>query len=154
MANKKKIDKVAANAQKAKDKAYGKENVEFANYRSYGKASKADIKNNAKQNKIMSISASGTSKPKVTDTGKTAKTDLFAAKVYNANISKVDSDAYDILKKKAKAAGLTGQEATNAIEKALKVVSRRMKSDRSRTATRTSAIQKRESKKRSNTDLS
>jgi hypothetical protein len=66
----------------------------------------------------------------------------------------VDLDAYDILAKKAKAAGLKGKDAEVAISKAIKGVSSRMKNDRQRTASRGEFIARRERKKRQNTDLS
>jgi hypothetical protein len=69
-------------------------------------------------------------------------------------VKKVDSDAYNLLAKKAKAAGLKGSDATAAINKALKAVSTRMTNDRQRTASRGEAIVRRESKKRKNTNLS
>jgi hypothetical protein len=68
-------------------------------------------------------------------------------------VKKVDSDAYDLLAKKAKAAGLKGADATAAINKALKAVSTRMTNDRQRTASRGEAIARRESNKRKNTNL-
>jgi hypothetical protein len=74
--------------------------------------------------------------------------------VTKASVKKVDSDAYNLLAKKAKAAGLKGTDATAAINKALKAVSTRMTNDRQRTASRGEAIVRRESKKRKNTDLS
>lgn len=74
--------------------------------------------------------------------------------VTKASVKKVDSDAYNLLAKKAKAAGLKGSDATAAINKALKAVSTRMTNDRQRTASRGEAIVRRESKKRKNTNLS
>ena len=68
-------------------------------------------------------------------------------------VKKVDSDAYNILSKKAKAAGLKGADATAAINKALKAVSTRMTNDRQRTASRGEAIVRREERKRRNTNL-
>jgi hypothetical protein len=68
-------------------------------------------------------------------------------------VKKVDSDAYNLLSKKAKAAGLKGADAEAAINKALKAVSTRMTNDRQRTASRGEAIVRRESKKRKNTNL-
>jgi ElaB/YqjD/DUF883 family membrane-anchored ribosome-binding protein len=64
--------------------------------------------------------------------------------VTKASVKKVDSDAYDILEKRAKAAGLKGSDATAAINKALKAVSTRMTNDRQRTASRGEAIVRRE----------
>jgi BRCT domain type II-containing protein len=68
-------------------------------------------------------------------------------------VKKVDSDAYNVLSKRAKAAGLKGAEAEAAINKAFKTVSTRMTNDRQRTASRGEAIVRRESKKRSNKNL-
>ena len=73
--------------------------------------------------------------------------------VTKASVKKVDADAYYLLAKMAKAAGLKGADATAAIQKALKTVSTRMTNDRQRTASRGEAIVRRESKKRKNTDL-
>ena len=73
--------------------------------------------------------------------------------VTKASVKKVDSDAYDILAKRAKAAGLKGSDATAAINKALKAVSTRMTNDRQRTASRGEAIVRREERKRRNTNL-
>ena len=73
--------------------------------------------------------------------------------VTKASVKKVDSDAYDILEKRAKAAGLKGSDATAAINKALKAVSTRMTNDRQRTASRGEAIVRREERKRRNTNL-
>ena len=73
--------------------------------------------------------------------------------VTKASVKKVDADAYNLLSKRAKAAGLKGKEAEVAISKALKAVSTRMTNDRQRTASRGEAIVRRESKKRKNTNL-
>ena len=69
-------------------------------------------------------------------------------------VKKVDSDAYNVLAKRAKLAGLKGKSAEAAISKALKTVSTRMSNDRNRTANRAEAIARREAKKRKNTNLS
>jgi hypothetical protein len=68
-------------------------------------------------------------------------------------VKKVDSDAYNVLSKRAKAAGLKGKEAEAAIQKAFKTVSTRMTNDRQRTASRGEAIVRREAKKRSSKNL-
>jgi hypothetical protein len=73
--------------------------------------------------------------------------------VTKASVKKVDADAYNLLAKRAKAAGLKGKDADAAIQKAIKAVSTRMTNDRQRTASRGEAIARRESKKRKNTDL-
>ena len=74
---------------------------------------------------------------------------------YNERIvvKKVDSDAYDVLSNLAKGKALKGAEAEKAIQKAYKAVASRMQNDRNRTASRAEFIAKRESKKRSNTNL-
>ena len=73
--------------------------------------------------------------------------------VTKASVKTVDSDAYNILAKRAKAAGLKGQDAKIAISKSLNAISRQMETDRGRSATRAEGIAKREQKKRRNTDL-
>jgi len=70
-----------------------------------------------------------------------------------ATVKKVNLDAYDLLAKQAKAAGLKGKEAETAISRAIKRVSTRMTNDRQRTASRGEAIVRREAKKRSGTNL-
>ena len=74
---------------------------------------------------------------------------------YNERIvvKKVDSDAYDVLSNLAKGKALKGAEAEKAIQKAYKAVASRMQNDRNRTASRAEFIAKRESNKRSNTNL-
>jgi ElaB/YqjD/DUF883 family membrane-anchored ribosome-binding protein len=72
----------------------------------------------------------------------------------DVKVKKVDSDAYNVLAKRAKLAGLKGKSAEAAISKALKTVSTRMSNDRNRTANRAEAIARREAKKRKNTNLS
>jgi hypothetical protein len=74
--------------------------------------------------------------------------------VSKASAKKVDVDAYNLLAKRAKAAGLKGKDAEVAIQKAIKAVSTRMTNDRQRTASRGEFIARRERKKRQNTDLS
>jgi NAD(P)H-flavin reductase len=73
--------------------------------------------------------------------------------VTKASVKRVDSDAYNLLAKRAKAAGLKGQDAKIAISKSLNAISRQMETDRGRSATRAEGIAKREQKKRRNTDL-
>ena len=70
-----------------------------------------------------------------------------------ATVKKVDADAYDMLSKLAKGKALKGAEAEKAIQKAYKAVASRMQNDRNRTASRAEFIAKRESNKRSNTNL-
>jgi hypothetical protein len=141
-------------ANKATRKAYGKKEIKVNDYLAFGNLSKKDRKNQDKMDKISSIRGSGSSKIEVKDTGKYTKGGDWPSKKLKVTISKVDSDAYKVLKKKATIAGLSGVDAKIAIDKALMIVAPRMKSDRSRTATRAKAIDKRESKKRRNTNLS
>ena len=75
------------------------------------------------------------------------------AMVTKASVKRVDSDAYNLLAKRAKAAGLKGRDANIAISKSLNAISRQMETDRGRSATRAEGIAKREQKKRRNTDL-
>ena len=75
------------------------------------------------------------------------------AMVTKASVKTVDSDAYNLLAKRAKAAGLKGKDAKVAISKSLNAISRQMETDRGRSATRAEGIAKREQKKRRNTDL-
>ena len=70
-----------------------------------------------------------------------------------AKVKRVDIDAYDLLAKQAKAAGLKGKAAEIAISNAIKKVSTRMTNDRQRTASRGEAIVRREERKRRNTNL-
>jgi hypothetical protein len=84
----------------------------------------------------------------------TAKQGMGGPYDEKAKVKRVDLDAYDILAKRAKAAGLKGKSAEAAISKALKTVSTRMSNDRNRTANRAEAIARREAKKRKNTNLS
>jgi len=154
MAKKKNTPKsTESQARKAAKKAYGKKELKVNDYLAFGNLSKKERKNQNKMDKISAIRSSGTSKPEIKDTGKYTKGGAWPAKKLKVTVSKVDSDAYNILKKKAKAAGLSGVDADIAISKALKVVAPRMKSERSRTATRAKGIANREQKKRSNTDL-
>ena len=83
----------------------------------------------------------------------TAKQGMSALYEEKATVKKVDLDAYDLLAKQAKAAGLKGKEAETAISRAIKKVSTRMTNDRQRTASRGEAIVRREAKKRSGTNL-
>ena len=73
--------------------------------------------------------------------------------ITKVSVKKVDSDAYNVLAKRAKAAGLKGKDAKAAIDKAIKSVSTRMANERGRTATRAEGIARRETKKRRNTRL-
>jgi hypothetical protein len=129
-------------AKKAKDKAYGTKEV-----RIYKKTNVKDI---------VAAKASVNRRAKILDnSGKVISTRyggiLGSTKL--AKIKKTDVDAYNLLAKRAKAAGLKGKDAKVAISKSLDVISRQMKTDRGRSATRAEGIAKREQKKRRNTDL-
>ena len=171
-AAKKPTPKVAANSkagaksteQKAKEAramASGTKSIKFTNVQTYGNISKKDQKNMQAQNKILSIANKIDGKKTLGETVKLAPTgkmkkagsSFLSAKEYKAIVKKVDSDAYDLLVKKAKAVGLKGMDAEIAIDKALKNVSNRMKNDRQRTASRGEAIVRREERKRRNTNL-
>jgi hypothetical protein len=94
----------------------------------------------------------------LTNTGKAIKLTGkrgMSGELYDKKITakKVDIDAYDLLAKQAKAAGLKGKAAEIAISNAIKKVSTRMTNDRQRTASRGEAIVRREERKRRNTNL-
>jgi hypothetical protein len=165
-AAKKPTPKVAANskagakstAQKARDareKASGTQSFKVAGVRQFGGTpTKYEKQNAAKVSATYALKKNNEKGVKVEETkGKTKLMSGFA-KVYKVTTPKVDADAYSILAKKAKAAGLKGMDAEAAVEKAMKAVSTRMKNDRQRTASRGEAIVRRERKKRQNTDLS
>jgi hypothetical protein len=129
-------------AKKAKDKAYGTKEV-----RIYKKTKLKDI---------VADKASVNRRAKILgNSGKVISTRyggiLGSTKL--AKIKKTDVDAYDLLAKRAKAAGLKGKDAKVAISKAIKGVSTRMANERGRTATRAEGIARRETKKRRNTRL-
>jgi len=165
-AAKKPTPKVAANSkagaksteQKAKEAramASGKISFKVGGVRQYGGTPTKYEKENAR--KVSATYALKDNNRKNVDVKETKdKTKLMSgmAKVYKVTAPKVDADAYNVLAKKAKAAGLTGSDADAAISKAMKAVSTRMRNDRQRTASRGEAIVRRESKKRKNTDLS
>jgi hypothetical protein len=129
-------------AKKAKDKAYGTKEV-----RIYKKTNLKDI---------VAAKASVNRRAKILDnSGKVISTRyggiLGTTKL--AKSKKTDVDAYNLLAKRAKAAGLKGKDAKVAISKAIKGVSTRMANERGRTATRAEGIARRETKKRRNTRL-
>ena len=166
MAEKKKATpKVAANSkagaksteQKAKEAramASGTKSFKVAGVRQYGgDFTKYEKENANKVAATYALKKSNKKDVKVEETkGKTRLMSGFA-KVYKVTSPKVDIDAYNVLAKKAKAAGLKGSDADAAIEKAIRTVSTRMRNDRQRTASRGEAIVRRESKKRKNTNL-
>jgi hypothetical protein len=151
----------AQKAKEARAMASGTKSIKFTNVQTYGNISKKDQKNMQAQNKILSIANKIDGKKTLGETVKLAPTgkrkkassSFLSAKEYKAIVKKVDSDAYDLLVKKAKAVGLKGMDADIAIDKALKNVSNRMKNDRQRTASRGEAIVRREERKRRNTNL-
>ena len=130
-------------AKKAKDKAYGTKEI-----RVYKKTNLKDL---------LAVKASVNRRTKIlNNAGKLISVSrgggiLGSTKV--AESKKTDVDAYNLLAKRAKAAGLKGKDAKAAISKSLDVISRQMKTDRGRSATRAKGIAKRESNKRKNTDL-
>jgi hypothetical protein len=137
----------AAKAKAARAKASGKVEIDTIKKEGFFSGKKpSDAKYTRKANVLASNKKLTPTKAK----------DLYSGgptMVTKASVKKVDSDAYNLLAKKAKAAGLKGADATAAINKALKAVSTRMTNDRQRTASRGEAIARRESKKRKNTDL-
>lgn len=137
----------AAKAKAARDKASGTKQINVNKAQSFGSEIISGAKPKVGRNARVLTNAGKA----ITLTGKRGMSgDLYDKKI---TVKKVDIDAYDILSKKAKAAGLKGKEAESAIQKAIKTVSTRMTNDRQRTASRGEAIARRESKKRSNTNL-
>jgi len=65
-----------------------------------------------------------------------------------ATYSKIDSDAYDRVMKRAAKSGLSPKDAEKAIKNAIIVSSSNLRTDRSRTAARTEAVAKRELKRK------
>jgi len=165
-AAKKPTPKVAANskagaksteqkAKEARSKASGKISFKVAGVRQYGGTpTKYEKENSAKVSATYALKDNNRKNVDVKETKDKTKLMEGFAKVYKVTAPKVDADAYDILAKKAKAAGLKGMDAEAAISKAMKAVSTRMRNDRQRTASRGEAIVRRESKKRKGTDLS
>jgi hypothetical protein len=143
-----------AKAKAARANASGTKTFKVAGVRSSNPETKYEKKNQAKVAATYTVKKNNEKGVKVEETK--GKTRLMSgmAKVYKVTAPKVDLDAYNLLAKRAKAAGLKGMEADIAIEKAIKSVSTRMKNDRQRTASRGEAIVRRERKKRMNTDLS
>ena len=163
MAEKKKA-KVAANSkagaksteQKAKEAramASGTKSFKVAGVRMSNPETKYEKANANKVAATYAVKKGNEKGVKVEETK--GKTRLMSgmAKVYKVTAPKVDLDAYNVLAKKANAAGLKGSDADAAIEKAIRTVATRMRNDRQRTASRGEAIVRRESKKRKNTNL-
>ena len=143
-----------AKAKAARANASGTKTFKVAGVRSTNPDTKYAKKNQAKVAATYSLKKSNEKGVKVEETKGKSKLMSGMAKVYKVTAPKVDLDAYNLLAKKAKSAGLKGMEADAAIEKALKNVATRMRNDRQRTASRGEAIVRREKKKRMNTDLS
>jgi hypothetical protein len=106
----------AQRAKEARAMASGTKSIKFTNVQTYGNISKKDQKNMQAQNKILSIANKIDGKKTLGETVKLAPTgkrkkassSFLSAKEYKAIVKKVDSDAYDLLVKKAKAVGLKG----------------------------------------------
>ena len=73
--------------------------------------------------------------------------------VTKVSVKKVDSDAYNTLARRAKAAGLKGKDAKAAIERSLGIVSTRMETERGRSARRAEAKARQNKSRRRNTPL-
>ena len=137
-------------AKKARSKASGKVEIDTIKKVGFVKSllQKPSDKKYSRKAKVLNA---------VTGELKPTKYKKFYARgpvmVTKASVKTVDSDAYNLLAKRAKAAGLKGKDAKVAISKSLDVISRQMKTDRGRSATRAEGIAKREQKKRRNTDL-
>ena len=136
----------AAKAKAARAKASGTKKINVRKQRSIVQELTSDKQSVGRNARVLSKAG------KVIKV--TAKQGMGGPYDEKAKVKKVDLDAYDILAKKAKAAGLKGKDAEAAISKAIKGVSSRMKNDRQRTASRGEFIARRERKKRQNTDLS
>jgi hypothetical protein len=165
MAEKKKpTPKVAANSkagaksteQKAKEAramASSKVTYKIANVRMSNPETKYEKANQAKVSATESISKSNRKNVDIQKSKGATRLGGGFFGVLKVTTPKVDVDAYNVLAKRAKAAGLKGSDADAAIDKALKAVTNRMKNDRQRTASRGEAIVRRETKKRRNTNL-
>ena len=142
-------------AKSAREKAYGKKTVyvdkPFKAEGSNKKVSTPDLKKAKalkKQGKATIQNISKKEAYKNFESTRPAKT------MAKAKYSNVDSDAYDLLMKRAQNAGLTPAQTKKAISQALKATARQMGSERSRTATRATGIEKREAKKKINKFMS
>ena len=131
-------------AKKARDAASGTKKIPMDKKESFAKALKREVlegKSPSVSREVKVLAKQGRVNSQSVD--------------YNNNVTvkKVDSDAYRILSNLAKGKALKGAEAENAINKAYKGMRNRMQNDRDRTASRAEFIAKRESNKRSNTNL-
>jgi len=136
----------AEKAKAARDMASGTKKINVRSYKNLADELSSDTPRTNRNAKVLAKAG------KVIKV--TAKQGVSGPYAEKATVKKVDLDAYDLLAKRAKSAGLKGKEAESAISKALKAVSTRMTNDRQRTASRGEAIVRREAKKRRSTDLS
>jgi hypothetical protein len=135
-------------AQKAKEARAMASGTKKINVRSYKNLADELSSDTPRTNRNAKVLAKAGKVIKVT-----AKQGVSGPYAEKATVKKVNLDAYDLLAKQAKAAGLKGAEAETAISRAIKKVSTRMTNDRQRTASRGEAIVRREAKKRSGTNL-
>ena len=149
----------ADKAKAAREKAYGKK-TEYFDKPSRGEVGeritstgweKAKALEKAKKTKIKSAT-----KKDVMQVYEADKADAkrLAKETAKARYSNVDSDAYDLLMKRARDAGMSASQTKKAISQALKSTARQIGTERSRTATRGTGIAKREAKKKMNKFIS
>jgi acetoin utilization deacetylase AcuC-like enzyme len=143
-------------AKKAKQKAYGKK-TDYFDKPSKGEVGervtstgweKAKALEKAKKTKIKNAT-----KKEVYQAYESDEKNLVKSTA-KARYSNVDSDAYDLLMKRAQAAGMSASQTKKAISQALKSTARQIGTERSRTATRATGIAKREAKKKMNKFIS
>jgi hypothetical protein len=150
MAGKKEKRSVESRAKEARSKASGKIEIDTIKKVGFVKSlgQKPSDKKYSRKAKILDKSNKLIS---------ATKTKQFYAggpeMVTKASVKKVDSDAYNLLAKRAKAKGLKGKDAEIAIAKSLNAISRQMGTERNRSASRAEAISRREKNKRRNTNL-
>ena len=146
-------------AKKAREKAYGKK-TKYFDKPSKGEVgeritsaeyNKAKALEKAKKTKIKGATAKDVMREYEADKSDAKK---IAKGVAKARYSNVDSDAYDLLMKRAQAAGMSASQTKKAISQALKSTARQIGSERSRTATRGTGIANREAKKKMNKFIS
>ena len=143
-------------AKKARQKAYGKK-TNYFDKPAVGESGKKET--TAEYNKAKALEKAKKTKIKsatVKDVSRAYETDdkAFAKTIAKARYSNVDSDAYDLLMKRAQAAGMSASQTKKAISQALKSTARQIGTERSRTATRATGIAKREAKKKMNKFIS
>jgi len=161
--------RAARNAKAARESAYGKETKIYKkptkpvkNLNSPDYQGMTAKQRNTKSYSSMSDQATG-EKARVLKTLKKVKEEKVSKKeAYNATenpkakgkdfskvtYSKVDSDAYDRIIKRAASSGLSPKDAEKAIRDAIRNTSANLRTDRSRTASRTEAVAKRELKRK------